>query len=433
MQKGLAAVKQGEISVEDFRDHFRQAKEDAPKSLEVSKIAYDFDRWRIVVLNNAVLLWKAPFLNRADSLLQLLILEYPQEIILISGLHDTLRQRSIREIEKKYYTLVNNAQSSENTLKDADSLLDSAYIAFGMDVRITELQSDLAKRRNDLVAQAQLALEAKRQRNLARNQLLAAIQVKEPANMTLKAYSSTRETQDKIVLKNSKILQSVRVFLNETEMSSQAIGKETFKRGTVTIPPAAQKVIVTVRAIDKEGNEVSKDLTFKIDRMPLRHKASENLSTEKVKNVIKKFDFYSTDKYDWAKEWSNPNGKGIDNDFVLQQSGQVVLDRATGLIWQQGGSLRMNYEKAQEYIADLDRRKVGGFDDWRLPTLEEAMALMEPQKQSNGLYIEPIFDKTQPWIWTADKESASRAWSVHFGNGHCFSDIDVGFHVRAVR
>ncbi|MCH8020978.1 hypothetical protein IH785_14085, partial [candidate division KSB1 bacterium] len=125
---------------------------------------------------------------------------------------------------------MNNSQSSENTLKDADTLLNSAFIAFDKDVRITELQSDLAKRRNDLVAQAQLALEAKRQRNLARNQLLAAIQVKEPANMTLKAYSSTRETQDKIVLKNIMIFISVRVILKESEMSSQAVGNETIKQ-----------------------------------------------------------------------------------------------------------------------------------------------------------------------------------------------------------
>ena len=42
----------------------------------------------------------------------------------------------------------------------------------------------------------------------------------------------------------------------------------------------------------------------------------------------------------------------------------------------------MNYEKVQEYMTDLNRRKVGGFDDWRLPTLEEAMTLMQPQKQN---------------------------------------------------
>jgi len=59
--------------------------------------------------------------------------------------------------------------------------------------------------------------------------------------------------------------------------------------------------------------------------------------------------------------------------------------------------------------------------DWRLPTLEEAMSLMEPGKREHGLFIEPIFAGAQRWIWTADKASASAAWDVYFNNRNCMS------------
>ncbi|NIT59792.1 MAG: hypothetical protein GWN00_27310 [Aliifodinibius sp.] len=51
------------------------------------------------------------------------------------------------------------------------------------------------------------------------------------------------------------------------------------------------------------------------------------------------------------------------------------------------------------------------------------------------MHIELIFDETQWWIWTADKESASRAWVVGFGYGNCYViDVDIdGIYVRAVR
>lgn len=433
----LAALQGQEITVEFFKLQLARAERTVGESAKIAGIRERYNDWRKISLKDSILTLNSPYLVRADSLLDVLRLEYPEETIVIDSLIVALLQRKVDEVRQRYDNLVHvpGVKPTENNYETAVALLDSAYVALEKDVRITELQSDLAELRGEVQQQKQLAEEVKRQRGIGSAQLKAAIRVREPLNMTLKGYSSTRATQGKILLKSSQILQSARVFANETEMSSQAIGKETFKTGTVTIPPAAQKVIVTVRAIDKEGNEVSKNLTFKIDRMPLRHTAIENLSTEKVKNMIKKFDFYSTDKYDSAKKWSNPNGKGIDNDFVLQQSGWVVLDRATGLIWQQSGSSNyMTFADAQKNIDNLNNNRFAGYSDWRLPTLEEAMTLMEPQKQNNSLYIEPIFDKNQRWIWTADKRDASNVWVVGFVIGNCI-DRHVNFndYVRAVR
>ena len=60
------------------------------------------------------------------------------------------------------------------------------------------------------------------------------------------------------------------------------------------------------------------------------------------------------------------------------------------------------------------------------------MTLMEP-KRENGLFVDPVFDRIQQWIWTADKESASRAWIVYFYDGYCFGNVIDSYYVRAVR
>ena len=52
-----------------------------------------------------------------------------------------------------------------------------------------------------------------------------------------------------------------------------------------------------------------------------------------------------------------------------------------------------------EYIQKTNAETYGGYNDWRLPTLEEGMSLMEPGKK-NDLYISAQLDKSQIRIWT---------------------------------
>jgi hypothetical protein len=104
-------------------------------------------------------------------------------------------------------------------------------------------------------------------------------------------------------------------------------------------------------------------------------------------------------------------------------------------MWQQAGSPNyMAFSEAQKYIEDLNRQKFAGFNDWRLPTLEEAMSLMEPTR-NDALYIDTKFDVKQRWIWTSDIYSAARTWTVHFDSGSFDYDrVDYDdFYVRVVR
>ena len=166
---------------------------------------------------------------------------------------------------------------------------------------------------------------------------------------------------------------------------------------------------------------------------------SKTFSEQDVREMLRTKNFFCK-TYDWNKNWSNPDGKGLENNYVLQHNSQVVFDRATGLMWQQSGSTNvMVYADTKTYLdrlnGKLNEQSLAGYTDWRLPTLEEAMSLMEPSENKGGNYINAIFNNDQIWIWTTDLYSGGgRAWYVHFLNGYCDrNDIDSDYYVRAVR
>ncbi|MCG3157924.1 MAG: hypothetical protein DKINENOH_04560 [bacterium] len=153
-------------------------------------------------------------------------------------------------------------------------------------------------------------------------------------------------------------------------------------------------------------------------------------SQDAVIQRLKKLDYYD---FGW-----NPEGKGIVHQYQLQNDSLVVYDGATKLdtklYWQRSGSKEtMTHDQASAYVDSLNHIKFAGYNDWRLPTLEEAMSLMEPERKNGDLFIAPIFDATQRWIWTSSKQAAGVAWYVFFDDGLCYA-YNVGLaYVRAVR
>ena len=166
------------------------------------------------------------------------------------------------------------------------------------------------------------------------------------------------------------------------------------------------------------------------DTFTIRNKPTE-LSSADVHDMLKTHGYYDRDR--------NPAGKGVDHQYSVQKinGDKVLVDKATGLMWQQGGSLKaMKYENAKYWINKLNQQGYAGFYDWRLPTLEEAMSLMEPEQKTGNLYIDPFFDTKQDWIWTVDqvKGESQAAWVVYFGSGDCGWDAFEDYNsVRAVR
>jgi hypothetical protein len=129
--------------------------------------------------------------------------------------------------------------------------------------------------------------------------------------------------------------------------------------------------------------------------------------------------------------------------FIKHQfegEGDVVVDHAAGLIWQKSGSdAPITYEQAHAYISQLNQAQFAGYTDWRLPTMAELLSLVEPTAQSNGLYLNLLFDVKQEYCWSADMFPASEArasgaaWVVNFRIGRINWIGLTDNYVRAVR
>ncbi|MBT3881343.1 MAG: DUF1566 domain-containing protein [Candidatus Scalindua sp.] len=172
--------------------------------------------------------------------------------------------------------------------------------------------------------------------------------------------------------------------------------------------------------------------TSVIPEAKFRSTSKGTLSGESVIAMLEDRGFYDRD-------WSN-SASGFPNDYRLQNDGKVVFDYASGLMWQQSGSSKdISFGEAEKYVEQLNSDQFAGYSDWRLPTLEEAMSLLESTEKSGGLNIDPVFDTTQRWIWTSDINNTSLAWLVNFISGNCYTyvndyfDFISGGYVRAVR
>lgn len=99
----------------------------------------------------------------------------------------------------------------------------------------------------------------------------------------------------------------------------------------------------------------------------------------------------------------------------FEETGTGLLhDTTTGLLWTQTDSgMGYSWPDAQAYCDGL---KTETCTDWRLPSIEELLALRDPE--SNGEpKMTPQFQLTKQWLWSATEETQGSAWYFHVEYG----------------
>jgi len=117
------------------------------------------------------------------------------------------------------------------------------------------------------------------------------------------------------------------------------------------------------------------------------------------------------------------------------RSGDIVTDNVTKLQWQDNEDAKTvykNWEDAKSYCSSLS---LGGYNDWRLPTIKELKNIVDYGK--NSPMIDSIFvNVTSNAYWSATTyvSDSSCAWAVDFnvGDDGCSSETGEGY-IRCVR
>lgn len=125
-------------------------------------------------------------------------------------------------------------------------------------------------------------------------------------------------------------------------------------------------------------------------------------------------------------EFHNLEGKGIDNEYGILNFDEIA-DYSTGLIWlAPDSSIKMPFILAKNEIEDLNQDIRIEIHKWRLPTLEEAMSLVEPMINKRLPLIDTVFGYGMNEIWTSDsvKEPVRYIWTVNFTEGQAEIGVD---------
>ena len=147
---------------------------------------------------------------------------------------------------------------------------------------------------------------------------------------------------------------------------------------------------------------------------PLR-KESKTLYDHQVKKIVKKYDFYET----------SMNAEGSFGGDLVDNGDGTITDRATGLMWDKGGSpTTRTMKRAKFYVKNLNKDRFAGYSDWRMPTVEELASLLKKEK-ANGVHIHPSFDNKQKTCWSVDEgppfgghtRNPPQIWTVNFAEG----------------
>lgn len=130
----------------------------------------------------------------------------------------------------------------------------------------------------------------------------------------------------------------------------------------------------------------------------------------------------------------------------MDHENDTVTDTETGLTWFKKDSRQitgkwMHLEKAKKFAEEKNAEKFGGFEDWRVPKLEDIKTIFDKNFSSkdfgnNEIYIPPIFESggaDNTWTDTVNGDRAMMfslvkgrsSWINKFGEGP--------FAVRLVR
>jgi len=135
------------------------------------------------------------------------------------------------------------------------------------------------------------------------------------------------------------------------------------------------------------------------------------LHDDRIGQLLTQWNFYDSHL--------NSQGK-FDNALADAGDGLTVIDERTGLMWQRAGLDLCSTRSMKRGIEQLNKDGFAGYHDWRMPTVEEAMSLMELSPNAKGVHLHPCFSKEQPFVFVAARRKPTGYWFVDYKQGKIY-------------
>jgi hypothetical protein len=124
------------------------------------------------------------------------------------------------------------------------------------------------------------------------------------------------------------------------------------------------------------------------------------------------------------------------NDMI-RTGNDVVVDRSTGLEWQDSNITAEDTRTWEEALAYCETLVLDGKDDWRLPNKNELLTIVDYTREDPA--SSPVFQHTVSeayWSSTSIKSYYDYAWVIFFYNGYSYANFKAesdNLYVRCVR
>ena len=221
------------------------------------------------------------------------------------------------------------------------------------------------------------------------------------AYATVQLRAIDKATKEEIFRGNIVAEQAMGVFGGSFEEVIQKIVDESVEciqmnySAGARVSPLPQEVKSPTSSEEQQVASLPKDVERPIARELKLRDIPKEIGQNDMKEMIEKYNFY--------EKTLNKSGD-FPNDFLDNGDGSIT-DRATGLMWERGGSSSpVYYNQAKDYVSRLNREGSSGYTNWRMPTTEELFSLLEREPNERGQYIDPLFQHIQDKCWSADRD-----------------------------
>ena len=139
----------------------------------------------------------------------------------------------------------------------------------------------------------------------------------------------------------------------------------------------------------------------------------------------------------------------MEEERFVDNGDETVTDRKTNLTWMKDDSYTkfkrfVVYSAAKKFMAKINEESFAGYNDWRIPSKEEAHSLYYREKEKSiqdkyemDVYIDPVFTEGCGYdTWTTNTRGKITAYVFSFASGtggHKEVDDTLDTSVRLVR